>query len=286
MVQLPSLIKQADFFCSTKESFEQSLREILPKIHRGEIEKAVPVSFTRSAKVPTNVDKLKWMQGALSSPSNLWAYGFWKEDVQGIIGATPEILFDLKEGRLETMALAGTMPKSEVHQRGSLLNDAKERWEHDLVVRDLKTQLGKLGGVICGNTEVIELPTLFHLRTLLQVNLSSGIFSKGEVRKNMVEQIIQLLHPTPALGVAPRSYGYQWLRDLPDQAERKHHGAPVCISLPHRTICLVAIRNIQWNNKGTQIGAGCGIVKESQLDREWSEITQKINSVFQILGIE
>lgn len=289
MAQSKDLLKQNDFLASTKESFEKSLREILLKINRGEIEKAVPVTFTRSTKAPSSADKLRWIAKTLGAPINLWAFGFWRENEvapEGIIGATPEILFDLKEGRLEAMALAGTMPKAEAQERGSLLTDLKEKWEHDLVVQDLKTQLGKFGGVVCSPTSVIELPTLFHLRTLIEVSLSSGVFSSGTSRKKFVDDLVHMLHPTPALGVSPRSYGYQWMKDLPDQEDRQLHGGPIAFSLPHRTLCLVAIRNVQWNKSRAQIGAGCGIVRESQPEREWNEVSQKINSVFQILGIE
>jgi isochorismate synthase EntC len=283
------LIKKSDFKSASQEGFEKSLREIFLKINRGEIEKAVPIIFCRSKKTASSSNRMKWLLSAIDAPKNLWVYGFWKKIANqevGIMGVTPEILFDLKEGRLETMALAGTLPKSEAQERGPLLSDPKERWEHDLVVQDLKLQLAKFGGVICGETELVELPTLFHLRTKLAVNLSAGDFSKNSAQGKTIEEMIQLLHPTPALGVSPRSYGYQWMSELPDQADRNLHGAPICFSLPHRTLCLVAIRNIQWDKNGIQIGAGCGIVKESRLAREWSEVNQKISSVFQSIGIE
>jgi FtsP/CotA-like multicopper oxidase with cupredoxin domain len=59
-------------------------------------------------------------------------------------------------------------------------------------------------------------------------------------------------------------------------------------------VALVCIRNMMWSrlNQNTdgpkielKIGAGCGLVQDSQLEREWGEVLLKINSVKRILGI-
>jgi len=48
---------------------------------------------------------------------------------------------------------------------------------------------------------------------------------------------------------------------------------------------LVAIRNIQWDKNKSYIGSGCGIVKKSELNKEWAELTLKRNSVKKYLGL-
>jgi menaquinone-specific isochorismate synthase len=177
------------------------------------------------------------------------------------------------------MALAGTLPRAEAAFRPELLKDPKELHEHNLVVQDLEIQLEKLvqsSAVHKSKTQILELPTLQHLVTYLEV----------QVTNVQVHDLVKLLHPTPALGVAPRNYGYHWMRDLPGQESRRWFGAPLVFSLPNKeAISLVAIRNIQWNEKESWIGAGCGIVAGSQIDREWAEVQHKLNSIFMMLGL-
>ena len=167
--------------------------------------------------------------------------------------------------------------------RNSLLKDPKELHEHLVVVKDIEQQLSKWGWVKKSATKILELPTLLHLQTLLQV----------EGARSNLRECLQQLHPTPALGVAPRAYGYQWLEQTTDQEGRRLFGGPIVFTLPAESpnaepsdLALVAIRNIQWDQQGCRIGAGCGVVKESKPEQEWQELQQKLNSVMLMLGIK
>jgi isochorismate synthase EntC len=112
----PEVLKYSDFQMPLKEEFEKTFQIIQGKIQRGEIEKAVPTITARANKKPHEGDVARMMYHLLEMPQSLWAYGFWNEN-EGIIGATPEILFDLKDGTLRTMALAGTCPKNQTEAR-------------------------------------------------------------------------------------------------------------------------------------------------------------------------
>jgi isochorismate synthase EntC len=273
-------LKPADFELPPFADFEKDVQTLLGKIQREEIEKGVPVVFSRNLKKPSVNNRAYWIYHLLKTPSTSHVFGFWQQQA-GIIGATPEILFHKKDGLLSTMALAGTMPRSEIGQRISLLKDPKEMHEHELVVRDLERQLGKLAPVRVSQPQILELPTLLHLQTLLEV----------ETSERDVHQLIQLLHPTPALGVSPRAYGFHWLQELGNQAGRRLFGGPIAFHIPSEKgsgaeiLCLVAIRNMQWDDDGSRMGAGCGIVKESLPEREWREVQHKLSSVQKMLGL-
>lgn len=269
-------LQRSDFSRPKFENFLQSFHEIQGRIQRQEIEKAVPCSFVYSEKKPHASDRLRFLANLLKAPLGLYAYGFWNEE-EGILGATPEILFSRDGQVLQSMALAGTMAKSADVSAKNLLRSEKDLHEHQVVVQDLDVQLRKLGWVKKGDLQVIELPTLYHLMTPFQV----------EIGQKTDEEIIRLLHPTPALGVHPRGFGYHWLVDLPEQKGRKIFGAPILFRLnSNQSVCLVAIRNLQWNSSGSQIGAGCGLVQASQIEFEWQEIQNKLNAIFLLLGIE
>ena len=261
------------------ESFSTSYKAILERIHQGPLKKAVPVVFEKSTESlgPTRI--VAMIKELLNAPSNLYVFGSWQNG-QGILGATPEVLLR-QEGRyLTTMALAGTCPKMDSEQRISLLEDGKERHEHDLVVQDIVQSLAGYGEIHTQGPQILELPTLLHLKTDIQCELAKDKnFSFFEVCRD--------LHPTPALGISPRSYGYEWMKSLPEQQTRGGFGAPWGLSWKEdEALCLVAIRNIQWDMSGSRIGSGCGVVAQSDLKQEWRELFQKRQSVKKVLGLE
>lgn len=270
----PSLAR-SDFADPQMPQFQESFQVIQGKIHRGEIEKAVPVVFAHSTKVPSLSDRARMIDHALEAFHELYPFGFWQGDM-GVLGATPEILFHQNKKTVASMALAGTCPKADVETRMSLLKDPKEMQEHHLVVKDLQERLSKWGWVKQGVTEVVEFPSLLHLRTGLEVE--AGNVSPLD--------LVKILHPTPALGVYPRNYGTQWMKSLPYQQERNLFGAPITFRVStDEVLSLVAIRNIHWHSGKSYIGSGCGLVATSDLQREWSELGTKRESVFKVLGL-
>jgi isochorismate synthase EntC len=260
-----------------KSDFAESLRVIQKRIAKSEIAKAVPVVFARTNQKVTPAQRAKMILKLIDAPETLHVYGFWRNE-EGVLGATPEVLFSYKDQLLETMALAGTCPKSESSSRESLLRDEKEMQEHRFVVEDLVNLFKGQGTLEVEGPTILELPTLYHLKTDIRVRGFSG-------GGNMLE-LIKKLHPTPALGVAPRKAGYQWMSALPGQNDRGRFGGPFAFLSDEEALCLVGIRNIQWNRQSSMIGSGCGIVAASELEREWRELFQKRFSVKKILGLE
>jgi len=261
------------------KSFSSSFKEITERIQAGALKKAVPIVFEKSSVTPSPEARLSMIRALLKAPANLFTFGFWQEG-EGVIGATPEILLKQSGRKISTMALAGTCPKSEIAQRISLLEDPKERLEHDLVVQDILQSLGAYGNLKTLGPQILELPTLFHLKTDIECELSIG-------KDFSVFEACQRLHPTPALGVSPRSYGYKWMQTLPEQKGRAGFGAPWGMKWSEdEALCLVAIRNLQWNKEGSRIGSGCGVVAQSDLQQEWRELFHKRQSVKKVLGLE
>lgn len=269
-------LKKSDFNPLEQNGFEAAFRLIQGKIQRGEIEKAVPIVRSQAKTKPTTSDLAHMVMTAFSLPTSLNIFGFWNQD-RGVFGATPEILFSLEEQKLRSMALAGSCPKQDQGQRVSLLKDPKELKEHNLVVEDLSNRLGPLGWLRQGPTQILELPTLYHLQTEFEVKGCAKIPS----------ELIRHLHPTAALAVSPRHYGFQWLKDLPDQMDRGLFGAPLTFNFkPQHSLSLVAIRSLFWSSQGSSVYAGCGLVAASRFEREWEELEVKLNSVFRLLGLD
>ncbi len=267
------------------EDFANCWQKIQEGFRDRGLKKAVPVVF---ASATVDFSRTKSHEGllgqiltqALELPSHLSLYGMWSENT-GLFGATPEVLFsrDSVTAPICTMALAGTRGKSRADDREVLFNDPKERHEHQLVVDDLKGRLGTIGDVTVDSTQILELPTLFHLVTPVKACLPAG-------RNISFEDLVRLLHPTPALGVAPRALGFGEIRRWdPLAKERQRFGAPFGVTWQGRHHCVVAIRNVQWQGNSLKLGSGCGVVGESEFSREWSELGLKRESVKRMLGL-
>lgn len=204
-------------------------------------------------------------------------YGYWEKGC-GIIGATPEVLFEMQDASsgsiIKTMALAATTFEGQ----GSTLNQQKEMKEHAIVVEGLCADLQSVGEVHVGKTTVLPFLSLKHLMTPIQAKLNSR-FS--------FEEIVKLLHPSPALGAFPKTEGAKWLKEDTNLENRGHYGAPIGIQNLSQNIslCYVAIRNMQWREGGVKLGAGCGVIAGSEKQKEWQEIQKKWAAIRELFEI-
>jgi menaquinone-specific isochorismate synthase len=277
-----------------EETFFSYFETIRKNMVTDGLQKAVPVVFAEAKGELTFARKLHILRSLLRLPSTLHLYGYWSQDAQGrsegILGATPEMLFEKGKlaGEFETVAIAGTLAKSQgeaaaanVREGEELLSDPKERLEHQIVVDDIRDVLAPLGQVEVGDTGVLELPTLFHLKTPIHGRLREGA---------KFEDLVRVLHPTPALGVAPRRLGFTEMRRWDEPSRRWRYGAPFGIMARLKNgdevgKCVVAIRNIQWQDQLIRLGSGCGVVGASDPVREWRELQLKRESVRRMLGV-
>lgn len=188
----------------------------------------------------------------------------------GIMGASPEILFDLEKGRLITWALAATAKNPEE------LEGAKEVEEHAIVVEGIKAALSGYGNVVVKPKEIATFGTLHHLKQEIELQASLTF-----------EEAVKALHPTPALGAWPRDEGTLWLKKWGCIVPRGRFGAPFGYSFPERdeSRAFVAIRCVQWEGEEAALWAGAGITEKSSFAKESAEVLQKLSNTAFLMGI-
>jgi menaquinone-specific isochorismate synthase len=247
--------------------------EILSRIHSGKLKKSVPVLTERG--ILHRGEPAALVKAVNAAPESLRGYGY-REGGRGVIGATPETLFTVRGGVLETMALAGTAPRHEIHD---FPNDPKEIREHELVANYLEELLAPFGTVERGPRTLLDLGSMIHFLTRLRVRLQSSGTDLNE--------LVRVLHPTPALGACPRGDGA--LSQLIGYRKRLgvpvHFGAPFGVRHEGDFQVLVAIRNLSWDGRDVFLPSGVGLVEGSRFDREWRELALKRNSVKSLLGV-
>lgn len=264
------------------DDFEKIFFKIKASIEQKEIQKAVPIVFSKAFGSVTKAMRAQYIQNLLRNSGKQTPYAYFTP-TSGIFGASPEILFsyDLQSARLETMALAGTR-RSDREKENPLACDEKEMFEHQLVIRGLREKLSIVGEIEISPTYVWDLGLISHLRT----DISVEMISRPNATSLFIE-MCQALHPTAALGVAPQTADWRYLKGCEGDLDRARYGAPFGVLSPTgKSIVLVAIRNLQFNENGiVSMGSGCGIVESSDLQNEWQELSLKRQSVRAILGL-
>ncbi len=253
-----------DVFRSTIASFKEQSR----------LKKIVPYLFLKARGRFDHASALiSLLTQALGT--HYFVYGAWDES-GGILGATPEILFQKERSCLKTMAVAGTVESSKQDQ---LATQEKDVYEHALVVEGITRSLQAIGPnsqIYVHKCRAVPFTALSHLVTPITADYSHTA---------RFETCVEALHPTPALGAFPKEEGRSWLKDYHLHLPRQKFGAPFGLVREDHSICLVAIRNVQWQEEMIKIGAGCGVVHESVLDNELKEVKLKLDSTKKMLGL-
>ena len=210
-------------------------------------------------------------------------YSFLFEPQPGhaFLGATPELLVRVQGAELETMALAGSIQRGanateDAALASALLDSAKDRHEHSLVVNALRTRLQPLASqlAIADEPTVLTLSNIQHLYTPVKARLR---------RQDGVLPLVKQLHPTPAMGGTPRELALDFIQ-VHEPTLRGWYAAPVgWIDCSMEGAFAVAIRSAVVQDERAWAYAGAGIVVDSVPQKEWDETGWKfqpiINSV-------
>lgn len=255
-----------------EKNFSEQFDGLMKAFESGSLKKAVPYLFYFSDSPISQANSLKHLLTQTLNQQT-FVYGFWDE-TQGMLGGTPEQLFSLdSNGFMHSEAIAGTVPS---HEANTLFEDKKLKQEHDLVIQGIKDALQPFGTVSIGETQVLSLAYLSHLCTPITAQMSETV---------PIESLIKALHPTPALGAYPKNSGFQWLRNFEQRLPRGRYGAPVGVKEGDFFTSYVAIRNVQWDRKGSKIGVGCGVVNTSSFKKERDELSLKFQAICHLLNL-
>jgi len=200
-------------------------------------------------------------------------------------GATPELLIHTAGAQIRTMGLAGSIRRGRSVEEDqalaeSLLSDPKERLEHQLVVEALREKLTPLTTTlnIPKTPQFLRLSNIQHLYTPI-----SGV--RGEGAAPGVLPLVELLHPTPALGGSPREAAIQFLRET-EPVPRGWYAAPIGWIDPNLDGEFgVAIRSAVSEEQRVWLYAGAGIVGSSLPEKEWAETALKFRPMLNALGV-
>ena len=199
-------------------------------------------------------------------------------------GATPELLAKVEGTQLTTMSLAGSIgrsadPLEDANLGQELLESAKDRHEHDLVVMSILSRLAPLTSKleISPQPGIYKLSNIQHLFTPIRATLNSA---------DGILPLVEVLHPTPALGGSPRDVAMDFISRA-EPVPRGWYAAPVgWIDYKLDGAFAVAIRSAVAQERRAWLYAGAGIVADSVPEKEWEETALKFRPMLEALGNE
>jgi isochorismate synthase len=198
------------------------------------------------------------------------------------LGATPERLLRVRGGEVSTICLAGSYARgaTEAADRElaeALIADPKERREHGLVlgalIQALTTSCIEVN--VPDGPSVLKLSNVQHLCTPLSGRLGPG---------HSILEIVEQLHPTPSVGGQPRDLALRFIREHEGLDRGWYAGAVGWVDHRGEGEFAVAIRAALLCGAQATLFAGCGIVGDSDPQREYAESCMKLTPMLTALG--
>jgi isochorismate synthase len=198
-------------------------------------------------------------------------------------GASPELLIARHGSRVTAHPLAGTVPRgttarADADAQGRLAGSAKDRAEHRFVVDDIATTLRPY----CTDTDfdVPAAPSLVAFRSVAHL----GTRVSGHLTRPVsVLELVERLHPTPAVGGTPRAEALGVVAaGEPDP--RGYWAGPVgWVDAAGEGEWMIGIRSARLHaqSNAVTLRAGSGIVAESDPDDEAAETNVKLATVLE-----
>lgn len=182
------------------------------------------------------------------------------------VGATPELLLTKKGGSVVSMSLAGTTSVDEATALGS-----KEESEQSMVTDFISTAFEEAGisDVQVAEPRVIQAGQLLHLQTMIEGKVSDH---------QATEQLLELLHPTPAVAGLPREAALTYLKQN-ERYDRELYTGYFGLADQDGFSYFVNLRCMQFFQNSVRLYAGGGITADSVPAAEWEETERKMNTV-------
>ncbi|MEK6326284.1 MAG: isochorismate synthase [Actinomycetota bacterium] len=264
----------------TPRRFEQAVAQAVGRIHAGELEKVV---LAREVVVESpRAHEPAAIYGALRE---LFASCFCfccGSPEAAFLGASPELLVRRTGAGAATVALAGSTRRSadpavDDHLAEQLLRSAKDRREHEIVVRRIERTLRGQAVWVEAAPEpgVVKVANIQHLATPIHAQLSEP--------RSAVE-LAGLLHPTPAVGGEPRNSALAAIAEL-EELDRGWYAGPIgwMDAAEDGEFC-VAIRSALLRDRVAHLFAGNGIVTDSDPTAELAETEVKLEALLPLLS--
>jgi menaquinone-specific isochorismate synthase len=261
-------VPEQDF---TREAWTRAVEAALERIRSESLRKVV---LARSRRVrgsePFDADRI--LDALRDAYPACYRFRYEPGDGSIFLGASPERLVALRGGTIEADAVAGTA----AGEGRELLDDRKERLEHDIVVEEVVRALRPVAESVEADDipSVQRLRNVTHLRTRVRASARPGAH---------VLDLAARIHPSPAVAGAPREAALDLIRSLEPRPRGWYAGPIGWASAAGEGELTLGLRAALLRGSEALLHAGAGIVLGSDPDREWDECESKMRAMEEAL---
>jgi len=255
--------------------FEAAVSNAITKIQQSDLRKVV-LSRDLEMVLDSQPDLTTPLARLRSRYPDCWTY-----KVEGVFGASPELLLRAERGEVSARVLAGTAgrgtdPDVDRAIADGLSHSIKNNHEHGYAVQSMVSELEPFCDWVEADAQPfsLALPDLWHLATDVRGKLKPAI---------SLLDVIARLHPTAAVAGTPRDLAISVIEEL-EPYDRGGYAGPVgWVSADGSGELAIALRGGIIESFDDKVVvraiAGCGIVAESDPQAELSETDLKFRAV-------
>jgi len=258
-----------------REAYMEQVDAIKSSIATGSFQKAV-LSRIRVVEGSHMEIVARLYQSICKWHPNAFTYLF-KSDEHFWLGASPEPLLRLRDGKVSTVSLAGTRPYAEKHLDINRWT-AKEVLEQEYVTRYIHDVLRAFDvkDYRVSSSYVKKAGNLLHLRTDFTLD-----FTRLNGR---LWEFVDAMHPTPAVAGQPKEDAINFIKQLEPHDRDYYTGFLGPTSSHGETDLFVNLRCMKITPGYISLYVGGGITLESDSAEEWIETRLKALSLLKIMG--
>ncbi|MEJ7705338.1 MAG: isochorismate synthase [Geodermatophilaceae bacterium] len=200
----------------------------------------------------------------------------WTFAVDGLVGATPELLVSRRGREVTSRVLAGTVRRGRDAEDdrlvAELIASSKDQEEHRYAVRSVADALAPYCRELRtpATPDVLRLATVAHLATVVTGRLAVDA---------AVLHLVDALHPTAAVCGTPTSLALDVIPEL-EKMDRGRYAGPVgWMDSAGDGDWGIALRCAALDNERVRLFAGCGVVAGSDPDAELAESHAKLVTI-------
>ena len=263
----------------TKEDHRKAVLKIKEDIKNGLIFQC-EVGFKSHYRIKGNLTEIYSKLRSLNPSPHMY---FMKFDDQVIIGASPELLFRLKNGEMETFPLAGTTKRGSNKEEDlklarELLNDSKEIAEHNMLVDLHRNDLGrvaKFGTVKVRN--LMDIKKYSHVQ-----HISSEIAGIINENEDMFSALASNF-PAGTLSGAPKIEAMKIINEIEEDGRGPYGGAIGQFGFNGDCTFAIPIRSLFIKGEEAYAQTCGGNVYDSDPNKEYQEIERKLEAMKTVL---
>jgi len=182
--------------------------------------------------------------------------------VEGLVGASPELLVSLKGGRIRTLALAGTATDPDE------LESVKISEEHRHAAQSVTSILSQhLARIDLTEQVIVHHGAMAHVGTRIEGPAIPG---------TTVAEILADLHPTAAVAGTPTKAAMDLIREIEPRSRGRYAGPVGWMNTAGDGVFAIALRCGQIEGSRITLFAGGGLVAGSEEDPELAETELKL----------